>query len=144
MAASLTPLLTFFSPDQIGKLSRYGESVVFESGETVITQGSENNHLYLLLTGSLVVTSSVDTSKVELAKVAPGQSIGEMSIFDPAPTSAGVTAEEASEAWRISKEGLDAFREEHPGQAYDLIGQICRVLSSRLRKHTRDLTMAKI
>ena len=99
----------------------------------MIRQGDTNEYLYLVLTGSLNVTRHTDGASARLGTIGQGQTIGEVSIFDPGPSSATVEAREETETWRISETQLEKFREEHPLLAYDLVTRIAKCLSERLR-----------
>lgn len=144
MPVCLTPLLSIFSPEHLGQLSRYGESIAFKAGANAIPQDVENHYLYLVLSGELSVIRSVEAGDdVEIAKIRAGGMIGEMSLFDPARTEVRVDAVIDTEAWRIGREGVDAYRDEYPDQAYHLLEELCRGLSHKLRETTMELVQSK-
>jgi CRP-like cAMP-binding protein len=66
--------------------------------------------------------------------VGPGQTIGEISLFDPAPSTATVIATEFSQLWRIADEDLLQFMEEDPGAGNILLRTLTKILTQRLRQ----------
>jgi CRP-like cAMP-binding protein len=132
--ASLTPLLANFRADELGLLSSFGDSRSYAEGEVLIQEGADNNRLFLVLKGKLEVLQDVDGVKKPVATLESGDSIGEVSVFDPGPASATVRAASESEVWLITSEGLDRLHSANPKVAYRLLSRITTCLSKRLRK----------
>ena len=132
--ASLTPLLANFRPDELNLLSSYGDSRSYAADQVIIQEGTENSHLFLLLKGKLDVLQSVDGVNKKVATLESGDSIGEVSVFDPGPASATVRASTESEVWLITSEGLERLHGANPKVAYRLLSRITTCLSKRLRK----------
>lgn len=131
--ASLSPLLHNFSSEDVTQLSNFGESRCYNAGDTILEEGEGNNHLYLILRGKVEVTKKGDRGVQQIAEVGITGSLGEMSIFDPGPSSATVKAVSEVEVWRTTQEQLDRMHEVRPKVAYRLATRICQVLAHRLR-----------
>lgn len=131
---SLTPLLANFSPEQLTLLSSFGDSRSYGAGEVIINQGAENNHLFLVLKGKVEILQDMDGVNKRVATLEPGDSLGEVSIFDPGPASATVRSVNESEVWLITSEGLDGLHTANPKVAYRLLSRITTCLSKRLRQ----------
>src|SRR4051812_5596661 len=131
--ASLSPLLHNFSADDITQLSNFGESRSYTAGETIISEGDPNQFLYLLLSGKVEVYKKGERGAQALAEVTTTGSLGEMSMFDPGPSSATVRAVTDVEVWRTSQDHLDRMHESRPKVAFRLVSRICQVLAHRLR-----------
>lgn len=131
--ASLSPLLHNFAPEDVAQLSTFGESLNYLDGETVLTEGEINEHLYLVLRGKLSVLKSGDFGPQEIAEISVTGSLGEVSVFDPGPASATVKAVGEVEVWRISKDNLERMHDVRPKVAYRLVTRICNCLAQRLR-----------
>lgn len=131
--ASLTPLLANFNPEELNLLSSFGDSRSFAAEECIIRQGEENNHLFLVLKGKLEVLQEVEGFKKKVATLETGDSIGEVSVFDPGPASATVRAATEAEVWLITSSGLERLHGAHPKVAYRLLSRITTCLSRRLR-----------
>jgi CRP-like cAMP-binding protein len=66
-------------------------------GQILFTAGEPSEHLYVVRAGRLrVVSSSAHGEELVLTTVGPGEAIGELSVLDGLPRSAGVDAMEAS------------------------------------------------
>jgi len=130
---SLTPLLANFSHDELALLSSFGDSRSYAEDEILIRQGEENDHLFLVLKGRLDVLQDMDGINKKVATLEPGDSLGEVSVFDPGPASATVRSSGESEVWLISSDGLDRLHSASPKVAYRLLSRITTCLSKRLR-----------
>jgi CRP-like cAMP-binding protein len=75
-----------------------------------------------------------DGSEILLAQVGPGETLGEISLFDPGPAAATVTAAEFSQLWRIADADLMHFMEENPGAGNVLLRTLASILAQRLRQ----------
>ena len=132
--ASLSPLLHNFSADDIAQLSTFGESRHYNAGDTLIEEGADNRHLCLILRGSVEVLKKTERGVRRLAEIGVTGSLGEMSVFDPGPSSATVRAVTDVEVWLTTQDQLDRMHEIRPKVAYRLVCRISQVLSQRLRK----------
>jgi len=130
---SLSPLLSNFAPEDLSLLSSYGEAMSYAPGQVVIAEGEPNRYLYLVLKGKLEVVKGGESSNATLATIGTSGSFGEMSVFDPGPTSATVRASGEVEVWRITAENMERLHETKPKVAYRLVSRICSCLAHRLR-----------
>ena len=91
-----------FSDEARAALAGYGEFVTVEPNTNLIQEGADLNRLYILVSGELSVRRQGQHQEVELARLNPGDTFGEISVFDPGPTSAAVRPTHASVVWGIS------------------------------------------
>jgi CRP-like cAMP-binding protein len=75
-----------------------------------------------------------------LAVLRPGNHFGEMSLIDDSPRSADAKAHEASELFVIRKEELEDVLFVDRDLAYDLLWNLVRTLSGRLRETNDKMT----
>ena len=127
---SLTPLLANFNANELTLLSSFGDSRSYQKDDVVITQGEENDHLYLVLKGKIEVLQEVDGVDQVVAVLEAGDSLGEVSIFDPGPASATVRAASEAEVWLITRDSLDGLHAANPKVAYRLLTR-CLLYTSR-------------
>ena len=114
-------------------LSSFGDSRAYQPDEIVISEGEDNDHLFLLLKGKLEVLQDVDGFNKRVALLESGDSLGEVSVFDPGPASATVRAVDEAEVWLITRDSLDSLHSANPKVAYRLLSRITTCLSKRLR-----------
>lgn len=131
---SLTPLLANFTPEELSLLSSFGDSRSYAEDEVLIRQGEDNDHLFLVLKGKLDVLQDVDGFHKKVATLEPGDSLGEVSVFDPGPASATVRSSGEAEVWLITSTGMERLHAANPKVAYRLLSRITTCLSKRLRR----------
>jgi CRP/FNR family cyclic AMP-dependent transcriptional regulator len=137
---SLTPLLANFSAQELQQLATFGDSRTYQADDVVIRQGEDNDHLYLVLKGRLEVFQDIEGPDLSVAVLEAGDSLGEVSVFDPGPASALVKAMVESEVWLITRDSLDNLFAANPKVAYRLVSRIATCLSKRLRQMNDKLT----
>ncbi|NNC90361.1 MAG: cyclic nucleotide-binding domain-containing protein [Akkermansiaceae bacterium] len=121
-------------------LSDYGEFLPVQADAQLIEEGSPQNSLYFVISGVLHVTTDVDGKRTLISRAEPGETIGEVSVFDPGKASATVHAQEFCQVWRASREDIDAFLASYPEAAGRLLLGMLGVLCGRLRNTTEKLT----
>src|SRR5277367_4561349 len=116
-------------------LSSYGEFFPGHPGAIVIEEGTQQTNVIVVISGRLEVRAKQDDgSEIVLAHVGPGETLGEISLFNPGPAAATVTAVEFSQLWRINDVDLIHFMEENPGAGNVLLRTLASILAQRLRQ----------
>lgn len=108
------------------------------ANEIVISRGAEERSLYFTVAGEFEVGGAYfgGLSLTSLANIPPGSVFGEQSFFDALPRSANVWAHTAGELLILPFDRYEAFANERPVLARDLLFALSRVLSLRLRNTT--------
>jgi CRP-like cAMP-binding protein len=100
-------------------------------GEVLFHEGDEGDRLYVVTEGKVKLgRSSADGRENLLAILGPGQMFGELSLFDPGPRSATVTAITDCTMQSLAHEELGRWLDGRPEVARALLVQ----LAVRLRK----------
>ncbi|MCA9675824.1 MAG: cyclic nucleotide-binding domain-containing protein [Kofleriaceae bacterium] len=130
------PLLARLDRHQLDLIADAGEVEHFAPGEEVVGEGRLGDALYLVLTGRVAV------SKVghPLATLEPGDFFGEMSMLEPAPRSASVTATEPAYLFRLPQTAVQALIAREPAAAIALLVHMVKTLSERLRRANDTLS----
>ena len=116
-------------------LSSYGEFFPGHPGNVIIEEGAIQTEVFVVVSGKLEVHAKQDDgSEILLAQIGPGETLGEISLFNPGPATATVTAVEFSQLWRIADEDLMHFMEENPGAGNVLLRTLASILAQRLRQ----------
>lgn len=124
-------------------LASYGEFIPAYPERDLIEQGWNQTHLYMVITGKLEVRREGLERDLVVGYISPGESIGEVSIFDPGPASASVRAVEFSQIWRIDRDSLNSFLGDNPGAGNLLMVGLSTILSKRIRSLSAQLVDAK-
>lgn len=108
------------------------KTVRFRAGERILTEGEDGDSAYLLLSGGVMI--EVGANRV--ATLYPGEVFGEMSLLEPGPRSATVTAVSDVECKVTTYEEFVAAVQESPEDAIIFM----RTLVRRLRQTNELLT----
>jgi CRP/FNR family cyclic AMP-dependent transcriptional regulator len=123
-----------WSEDAWVKLLARTEPRRFRAGDTVIQRGAPDHDLYFVAAGSLEAGGhSGAEGATPIVRIGTGSVIGEQSFFDGQPRSMNVWAVSDGELLRLTRQAFEAFGDEEPGLARDLLLGLGRVLSVRLR-----------
>lgn len=125
-------------------LSDYGEFLPVQEGDILIEEGAPQDSLVFLISGLLHVTSNKDGTRTLLARVQPGESIGEVNLFDPATASASAEAQSFSQVWKVNRNDLDSFLEAYPEAGGRLLIGLLSDMSKRLRHMNSKLSSSEL
>lgn len=125
-------------------------------GEALINMGQAHHTLFLLLSGELSVwlhadgvavaldqsaaSGSVAPPRKEVARIAPGESVGEQSLIDGQKPNAWAIAEQASQVLAVPADMVWQAMQDEPKIALNLL----RVLSARVRNANAGLSEAMV
>ena len=112
----------------LGSLASILEEIHVSGGETFIHKGDIENCMYLIVQGKV----RVHDDQKEIARLGEGEIIGEMSLLDPAPRSATITALEDTQLFKIEKEAFDVVMADNPEIVQGVIRVLCRRLRTRI------------
>ena len=130
------PLLVHLGPEQLARIGRAGEIESYNPGEAIVAEGSLGDALFLILSGQVAVHKGPQT----FATLAGGEFFGEMSLVEPAPRSASVTAMSATFLFRLPHDQLRELISDDPNAASILLVQVVKTLSERLRRANQMLS----
>jgi len=118
--------------DDIQELLQQCDRRDIEKGELLLSPDEKNEHVFVVLSGSLSVhVGAIDTPV--LATVEPGACVGEMSIIEDRDPSAYVLGAEPSHLLVIHQSVLWAMVD----ASHDFAKNLLVVLSERVRSHNR-------
>lgn len=124
------PLLVHLAPDQLDRMARIGEIESYNPGESIVVDGSLGDALFLILSGQVAVHKGAQT----FATLGAGEFFGEMSLVEPAPRSASVSAMSATFLFRLPHDALRELISRDATAASVLLVQVVKTLSERLRR----------
>ncbi|MGH8923272.1 MAG: sensor histidine kinase [Acidimicrobiia bacterium] len=104
------------------------EQIEIETGTVLIAEDSTSEEMYVLIDGELVVTKHQDPRDIELARIGPGQVVGELALLDKAPRIASVSATMSSRLVRVPAEAFEALLEDSR-----VVRRMVGTVTSRLR-----------
>jgi len=101
---------------------------VLKEGEELLSKNKENEFLYVLMNGRLVITLS-DHEDSLLTIVEPGECVGEMSIIERRAPSASVSASEKATVLQVSQDILWRM----VSASHEISRNLLYIMSERLR-----------
>ena len=128
---------------ELKRLARFTVAIRLGKGALLFQEADRQAFMCLVLEGRLTIRKGgTGESATEIAELGPGESIGEMSLFEQQPRSASVVALTDSRLLLLSRKHLLEMKNLEPELAVTLIWQLARLLSQRLRR-TSGLLVAK-
>jgi len=106
------------------------QTINFEPGDTILTEGEDGRTAYLLVSGSVEVLVGRGAKAKSVATLKAGEVFGEMSLLEPGPRSATVRALTRTQCTVTSYDDFIASIQEDPEKAVIFM----RTLVSRIRR----------
>lgn len=111
-----------------------------EQGTVLMRKSERATSVYMIKTGLLSVYDVFnDGSKTEIARLGPGQLVGELAMLENREHSLYVEAVLPSDVYAFSKEEFNAIVNE----AHPLMQSLVKILAKRLHDTDEDLLIAK-
>jgi CRP-like cAMP-binding protein len=134
--------LARLSEDDIISLLECAQQRSFRPDEVILEQDQLNSSLFIVMKGLLHVRRYAKGRQVLLGRLGPGSFFGDMSIFDPGPTSAAVVATSDGSLIEIRSADLDRFKQVRPAAAAELLTGLLELMAQRLRRTDERLVEA--
>jgi CRP-like cAMP-binding protein len=122
-----------------GRLRRHR----FTAGERIIQENEPADRCYMILSGTVRVSSSISGKEDFYTVLNPGDHFGEISLIDGLAPSATIVSQEAAEALSISHDDLRTFLETDPRLAGKLLMSMLKALCRRLRETDQSLAFTR-
>jgi CRP-like cAMP-binding protein len=113
-------------------LAGYMQPFAMQPGQVLIEQGSNDQTLYFIESGTLSVHYEDDKGRIRLALVAAGTVIGEGAFFSRLPRNATVQATNPSKVWCLTALRFKELANRHSPIALELTLAMGGVLAKRL------------
>ena len=133
-----TGVLRELAEEDLHLLSSSGQAWKIESGLKVITEGDQQDCLYIVIKGRLDVSRKHEGGPVSLAELNVGDAFGEMNFLDRESASATVTAMRDSIVWRMSRNQFYGITDAHPQIAMQLFRALAVMMVGRLRHQLEE------
>jgi CRP/FNR family transcriptional regulator, cyclic AMP receptor protein len=114
------------------------QNVAFKAGDTIISEGDEGDTAFFIVSGAVGVVVGRGANARTVGRLETGEVFGEMSLIEPGPRSATVTAACDTECLAASYQDFIAAIEENPERAVGFMKTLVR----RLRKMNELLESA--
>lgn len=135
-----------FEPPELKTIYETGDIQTVPAKVNIVIEGEGTHGLYIILAGTVsVYKNELSTGQMRrIALLEEKSSFGEMSLFDDAPRSATVVAENTCHLFHLSKEAFHEFLESSKNDAALRFYQTCAEdLVERFRKLNSDYIKAQ-
>ncbi|WP_426078171.1 mechanosensitive ion channel family protein [Janthinobacterium sp. PSPC3-1] len=119
--------LSALSPAELAVIAADTVTARLAAGQALLTAGDPGDSMFVVLEGSLDVVIDGPHGPLEVARLWPGDCVGEMSLFTGEPRSAHVRAREASVTFEVAKHTMAGIFQCNPA----LAGQIAALIEAR-------------
>ncbi|MBI1945644.1 MAG: PilT/PilU family type 4a pilus ATPase [Deltaproteobacteria bacterium] len=138
-ALAQSPLFSSLSPDVLGRVAERGVLGTLEPGEALVHEGDESDSFAVLLAGELRVNKLPQGGgeAIELTRMLPPESVGEMGLLLGQPRSATVVAGARALVLRFDREAFGLLYERVPGFGL----AVSRGLAARLALSSKALPL---
>lgn len=114
-------------------------------GTVLFRAGDVGDRLYLITEGRVRISREVPGMGEEaLTILGPGDYFGEMAVIDPAPRSADAHVHESCTVLEITKNQMEHLMLVHRDLAYEVLWNVVRTLTARLRDTTDKVTFMAV
>jgi len=115
------------------------DTVYYKAGDRIMLEGEESLDVFYIEQGHVRINKRVvlhDGRHLQsgFCDLGPGETFGELNLFDGSPRSASVIACDDVELLRINREVLLGYLDSHPEEAYHLFKHWLQRLASNIRQ----------
>ena len=144
-AISKVELFRGLAPHGLERIASIASEETYSLGHKLFSEGDPGEKLYLILEGKVRISRFVAGMGEEaLAVLGPGSAFGEMALIDEVPRSADAIVHERVKLLSLSKEAMQDLLFLHKDLAYEILWNIVRVLSRRLRETNDKMTFMSV
>ena len=128
------PYFSGLNDDELDSIRRSIFEKTTDRGEIILFDGEPSRELYFIVSGAVKLVKTSAEGKEQILKIIrPGESFGDVPIFDGGPNPASAQAMSPVSLYGIRKAALESVLKEHPGVALNVIvvlaGQVRHFMS---------------
>lgn len=127
-------ILQGLSPAEWDTFLGFAERLLFVAGTRIFSAGESGRAIYIVRSGRVRGEVQLARRSGATSMMGPGAVFGELGFFDGAPRSASLWAEDDVELLVLPFAAFDTLAAWHPRIARELLLDLGRVLSARLRR----------
>ena len=132
------------SPEQSAVLAQLIKVRGLADGEVLVAEGTRDNHLYVLVSGTLaVVRNAGNPEEVTLFTLNAGDLVGELGFIDGTEHYAALVARGATQVFGLEREQLESLLPKHADIVYRVMRAIIRTahnIQRRISMNSIELT----
>ena len=126
--------------NEIEKIKHLFHEKDYPRGRTLFFEGMSGGIMYLVKSGKIEIFKKIEGEEVLLASLCAGSFLGEMSLFDDEPRSAGARVAENTVLLVITKKNFQGILKISPEGSNKILMSLLKIISQRLRETNRKLS----
>ena len=130
------PLFEELGAEDLQWIAKATHVCSFAAGESIFEIGEPGRSLYILTSGAVQVLHPGQPTSYQLARLGPGEFLGEMALLNDSPRSATAKAIEPVEALALEKDDFHQLLLERP----DVSLRLLEAMSHRIRKADEQIS----
>ncbi len=107
---------------------------VYEKNEVVFEEGDPGHGVFIVVSGKLRADPSHELLKTAILDIGPGESVGELALFDEGPRSATVVAVERTVTIALFQAEFSILLTKNKSIGVKVLIELARILSRRARQ----------
>ena len=132
-------------PQGLDRVASIATEEAYGAAHVLFREGDPGDKLYVILEGKVRISRHVAGMGEEaLAVLSAGAAFGEMALIDDVPRSADAIIHERCRLLVISKEAMQDLLFIHKDLAYEILWNIVKILSRRLRETNDKMTFMSV
>ena len=129
-----TALFASLDDAELASVAAICREQLYHAAEAIYREGEPGNRLFVIVSGSVRVSRHISGIGEEaLAVLRPGESFGELSVFDRSERSTDAWSNEATVVAVIARADLERLLESDHALAYKVLRNVVHLLATRLR-----------
>lgn len=105
-----------------------------KDGEVLVKEGEDDNHLFILVKGKLIVSSRTEGKDVPVYTMKVGECAGTRAFVDLAPRKASLTAEGDTIVYTLAPKDFETLLDKHPKVVYKVMRGLFRLTHMNLMR----------
>jgi CRP/FNR family cyclic AMP-dependent transcriptional regulator len=144
-ALSKVELFRGLAPQGLDRVATIATEETHGLGHVLFREGEVGDKLYVIIEGKVRISRQIAGMGEEaLAVLGKGSAFGEMALIDDVPRSADAIVHERVRLLVITKEAMQDLLFIHKELAYEILWNIVRILSARLRETNDKMTFMSV
>ncbi len=122
---------------ELERIAQYSEFLQLEANEWLFSQGDDGDSLYVVKSGSIVISQTQGESKqVDIAEFVANECFGEIDVLHSAPRTASARCEAPCELLRFPKQGttFEEILKSDPATSARLLQKLIIAIANRIRE----------
>jgi len=133
----------YLTPDDQQQLLAGAQQIAYRRGDVLLTEGVQAHKLFLIRQGYVRVEHTAKGQGIAVARLGPGQVVGEMGFLAGTGATASVIADEDVLADVVEGAHLEALLHSNPGFASRFYQSLAVAMAERLGKTTHDWALSQ-